>query len=105
MTLQRTVYAGRVFDRFSALLRSWPTQLDRERGILQGFAEVASALRVGRGSKRSFQTRLVTPEKRLLLEQLRLNEEIERMVAADRARRERRRQKRRRAWIERYGPF
>jgi hypothetical protein len=47
-------------------------------------------------------TNEIRREKRLLLEQLRLNEEIERMVAADRARRERRR---RRAWIERYGPF
>ena len=45
------VYAGRASDRFSALPRPWPTQLDRERGILQGFAEVASPLRVGPGQQ------------------------------------------------------
>jgi hypothetical protein len=33
-----------------------------KRGILQGFAEVASTLRVGRGSKRSSQARLILPQ-------------------------------------------
>jgi len=48
-------------------------------------------------------TNEIRREKRLLLEQLRMNREIEEMVARDEARRQRRREKRRaRARIERY---
>ena len=50
-------------------------------------------------------TNEIRREKRALLEQLRLNREIERKLAADEARRQRRREKRQAArWIERgYG--
>jgi hypothetical protein len=36
MTCNACLFAGRAFDRSSALLRSWPTQLDREEAFCRG---------------------------------------------------------------------